>query len=132
MIYCLLFINTHTQTSSGLNPIKKACHNIHLQQGCIAHHFNFTSVSNWLHWSVQLCQHSSSPFPLDHSQPTSLFPHLLHKRPQEIHVTQNAFELLCRVSVQKLARDVVRNVTLPLVSLVNAANRVHVVNELVL
>ncbi|KAG8339273.1 hypothetical protein TRVL_09902 [Trypanosoma vivax] len=92
-----------------------------------------------LHQREQLAPQLSATVPvfflsfmLDHSQPTSLFPNLLHSCLKNIHVTQNALELLCRVSVQQLARDVVRGVTLTLAKLVNAANRVHIVNELVL
>ncbi|KAG8339826.1 hypothetical protein TRVL_09345 [Trypanosoma vivax] len=70
-------------------------------------------------------------FMLGHNQPTSLFPHLLHSC-QSIHITQNAFESLYKVLGQKSARNVVRGVTLPLISLVNAVDRVHAVNEIVL
>ncbi|KAG8339341.1 hypothetical protein TRVL_09831 [Trypanosoma vivax] len=70
-------------------------------------------------------------FPLDHSQSVSLLQYLLQTT-QDIDVTQNAFELLCRISVQQFARNVVRSFTLYPTKMINAANRVHVVNELIL
>ncbi|KAG8340436.1 hypothetical protein TRVL_08736 [Trypanosoma vivax] len=71
-------------------------------------------------------------FPLDHSQSTSLFRYFLHRRLKTLMSLKTRSSCFARFSVQKFARDVVRSVTLFPTKMINAHNRVHVVNEFIL